>query len=462
MVDQYSGYSIFGSRSHGEMEWVTYAEFADLVIPFAHGLVKSDVSVGDHVAVLTEDSTWFALGQWALAHHGATMVPISAAETAQVVGQVIRSLGVRTLLCSKQSFAKVSESIRSDSGLAHVIVLCHSPDVLQAEIECFSRDTGVSVAMLPRVIELGRTAGEMQFPEVSPQSVAVINFSAGTAGVRKPSAYSHANVIAAAVGLSSSGYVFEQGVYFSSISLCNPLERSIQLLVLAHGGSIGLVKEVGAIEAMQLIKPTIVALPAGELLGLAEEIVFQARTANCFKRLMYDLAFSVSAHLRRDDSKTPWFFEEIIIKEFQMKFGGRVRLMISALSFAQPRVLAMLRTMLQIPVIQIYGTAETGGVIAIQDVSDREVSVVGPPAVTCEVRIRGLKQGSKRASTEAGEIMVRGPSVFTGYHANHHMGQAVLSDSGWFATGDLGKITESGTIELTDTILNIQRRARGS
>jgi long-subunit acyl-CoA synthetase (AMP-forming) len=232
------------------MEWVPYSEFADLVIPFAHGLVKSDVSVGDHVALLTEDSTWFALGQWALAYHGTTTVLISIIKTAQIVRQIIQVLGMWTLLCSKQSFAKVSESIRSNCGLTHVIVLCHNPDVLQTEIEHFSRNTGVVVAMLPRVIDLGRTISEMQFPEVSPMSVAVINFSAGTAGVRKPSTYSHANVIVAAVGLSSSSYVFGHDIYFSSMSLCNQLERSIQLSVMVYGGSIGLVKEVGVIQAM--------------------------------------------------------------------------------------------------------------------------------------------------------------------------------------------------------------------
>jgi long-chain acyl-CoA synthetase len=443
------------------MKWVTYSEFADLVIPFAHGLLKSDVSVGDYVALLAEDSTWFALGQWALAYHGATMVPISIVEAAQIVRRIIRVLGVRTLLCSKQSFAKVSESIRSNSGLTHVIILCHNPDVLQTEIEHFSQDTGVVVATLPRVIDLGRTTGEMHFPEVSPKSIAAINLSAGTAGVRKPSIYSHANVIAAAVGLSSSSYVFGHDIYFSSMSLCNPLERSIQLCVMVHGGSIGLVKEVRAIQAMQFIRPTIVALPAGELVDLTEEIICQVSTANCCKRLIYDLVFSISAHLRRANSKTPWFFEELVIKEFQMKFGGRVRLMISALSFAQPRVLAMLRTMLQIPVIQVYGTAETGGVIAVQDVFDSEASVVGPPAVACEVRIRGLKEGSKRASTEAGEIMVRGPSVFTGYYTSHAGPQAALSDDGWFATGDIGRITENGTIQLTGTLWSLQRHNRG-
>jgi long-chain acyl-CoA synthetase len=210
---------------------------------------------------------------------------------------------------------------------------------------------------------------------------------------------------------------------------------------------------------MQLIRPTIVAFPAGELLDVAEEIIRQASTANCFMRLIYDLAFSVSAHLRRNDSKTPWFFEEIIIKEFQMRFGGRIRLMISALSFPQPHVLSMFKTILHIPVIQVYGTAETGGIIAVQDVSDRDASVVGPPTVTCEVRTRGLKPGSQRASTETGEIMVRGWNVFTGYHASYQMGQAALSDDGWFATGDIGNIRENGTIELTDTVWRLQRRA---
>jgi hypothetical protein len=57
--------------------------------------------------------------------------------------------------------------------------------------------------------------------------------------------------------------------------------------------------------------------------NLTEEIICQVSTENCCKRVIYDLAFSISAHLRRANSKTPWFFEELFIKEFQMKFGGQ-------------------------------------------------------------------------------------------------------------------------------------------
>jgi acyl-CoA synthetase (AMP-forming)/AMP-acid ligase II len=49
---------------------------------------------------------------------------------------------------------------------------------------------------------------------------------------------------------------------------------------------------------------------------------------------------------------------------------------------------------------------------------------------------------------EQGEICVRGPAVFVGYHDNPEANAKALKD-GWFHTGDLGHLDQRGFLTLT-------------
>jgi long-chain acyl-CoA synthetase len=59
-----------------------------------------------------------------------------------------------------------------------------------------------------------------------------------------------------------------------------------------------------------------------------------------------------------------------------------------------------------------------------------------------------LKIDSPDPHHVAGEVMVRGHVVFTGYYKNPEATRAVLSEDGWFRTGDLGTIDEMGRVFL--------------
>jgi long-chain acyl-CoA synthetase len=50
--------------------------------------------------------------------------------------------------------------------------------------------------------------------------------------------------------------------------------------------------------------------------------------------------------------------------------------------------------------------------------------------------------------TPDGEILMRGPQVFSGYHHNSDATSQVLTD-GWLASGDLGEISEDGYLTVT-------------
>jgi long-chain acyl-CoA synthetase len=99
--------------------------------------------------------------------------------------------------------------------------------------------------------------------------------------------------------------------------------------------------------------------------------------------------------------------------------------------------------MLGIPVLQVYGLTETTAICTADDPGHVEPGFVGPA-------IPGVEM--KRA--DDGEILVRGPNIFSGYWQRPEETAKALQD-GWFHTGDQGEPNENGNWRITGRIKNL-------
>lgn len=106
--------------------------------------------------------------------------------------------------------------------------------------------------------------------------------------------------------------------------------------------------------------------------------------------------------------------------------------------------------------VQYFGLGEVTGCITVlpahmhsADDSDPNAHIgsCGRPRTGMEVAI--LDKDCKRLPVgEVGEICVRGPAVFLGYHGNPEATDKALR-GGWFHTGDLGRLDERGLLYIT-------------
>ncbi|HEY1003264.1 MAG TPA: AMP-binding protein [Streptosporangiaceae bacterium] len=108
-----------------------------------------------------------------------------------------------------------------------------------------------------------------------------------------------------------------------------------------------------------------------------------------------------------------------------------------------------------IPVIQAYGSTETGGnTTAVPlDEAPRKSMTAGKPTLSCQVRVVDAS-GAAVPSGEPGEIVVRGTSVMQEYFENPAATQAAMPGD-WFRTGDLGMIDEGGYLHVVGRIKEI-------
>lgn len=100
--------------------------------------------------------------------------------------------------------------------------------------------------------------------------------------------------------------------------------------------------------------------------------------------------------------------------------------------------------------VEGYGLTETSPTLTLNRPDDFRFDAVGKPLPSVR-----LKLG------DDGEILAKGPSVFSGYHRDPEATAAAFTEDGWFRTGDVGQFTDDGFLRIVDRKKDILVTAGG-
>jgi long-chain acyl-CoA synthetase len=101
-------------------------------------------------------------------------------------------------------------------------------------------------------------------------------------------------------------------------------------------------------------------------------------------------------------------------------------------------------------IIEGYGLTECSPTLTLNRPDDYRFDSVGKPLSTVELRL-----------AEDGEILARGPNVFAGYHRDPVATAEAFTEDGWFKTGDIGRLTDDGFLQIVDRKKDILVTAGG-
>jgi long-chain acyl-CoA synthetase len=118
--------------------------------------------------------------------------------------------------------------------------------------------------------------------------------------------------------------------------------------------------------------------------------------------------------------------------------GGRLRFCLSG-GAGLKREIKQLFYECGLLIIEGYGLTECSPTLTLNRPDAFRFDSVGKPLPSVELRL-----------AEDGEILVRGPNVFGGYHKDPEASASAFTEDGWFKTGDVGRFTDDGFLQIVD------------
>ncbi len=402
----------------------TYAEFkinVQSIIAFMEGL---GVKQGDRISILSANSPHWGMVYFAIASMGAIVVPLLPDFSGEEIKNTLRHSGAKAIFVSKALLSKLEN--QSSRALKYKI-----------QIEDFSLigdDQDVATYHQDKV-------PQNQY-EVKEDDLAVIIYTSGTTGKSKGVMLTHKNIVFDVVKASTIQEINEYDRFLSVLPLSHTYENSIGfILPFYHGACIYYIKKVPSpsvlISAFQKIKPTLMLT-----VPLIIEKIYRAKILP---------AFTEKKMMKRLYSK-PFFrklLNRVAGKKLLKTFGGELKFFGIGGAKINEEVEKFLIEA-KFPYAVGYGLTETAPLIAGFGVKEARLQSAGKALEGVE-----LKLYKPDKTTGEGEIWAKGPNVMKGYYKEPELTKQVLTEDGWFRTGDLGVFDKDGYLYIKGRSKNV-------
>jgi long-chain acyl-CoA synthetase len=418
-----------GTKADGSAEaaaWRDYtvAQVIALAARWQQAFRMRGFEKGDRIAICLKNGVqWVAIDQAALGM-GLVVVPLYVIDNAENIAWCIGNSDARLLVLDTP---RALPRLRELMPALPAVVCIEAPAAPAA---------GATPAPDTLATFLPASAPAFEVEPLEPDALATIVYTSGTTGKPKGVKLGHAGILA---NVEASSKVLELRGTDTSLSvlpMSHMFERTCGYYLMLHGGVCVAyargIQQLG--EDLLSIRPTLlVAVP--RLFERFLVRIEQAVAGSAVKRALFRITVRYGWKVFLGEAN---LFQRMAYARLQPlvaapildKLGGRLRL---AAAGGAKLELRIARTFigLGLKMIQGYGLTEASPVIAGNREDDNDPSSVGQ-----------LLDGLESRISEAGELLVRGPSVMQGYWRNPEATAKVLSPDGWLNTGDIVEIRD--------------------
>ena len=386
---------------------INYTELVNNVKYYSENVVTAGKD--DFGLILMENRPEWIYTYFALWDRKAVPIALDSISNGKEILYVLEDSGPKFIICSDETEKNVKEAVSLyDKGQVTIInVDSHSIDENKMEI-------------------IKKGDFELENPEGD--SIATMLYTSGTTGFPKGVMLTFNNLSSELEGLEKKNLLEPSDQILALLPFHHvlPLTATV-LIILKYQASIVFVKKIASKEILEALDKNNVTALVGvpRVFKLFYDGIKQQIDSKFITRTIYKLMTKIkSFKIRR----------KVFVKVHE-KFGGELTFIVSGGAKLDPEIGEFYET-LGIYVQEGYGLTETSPVIAVNTRKERKIGTVGKKLDNIEAKIVDE------------ELWVKGPIVMKGYYNKPEKTAEVITEDGWFKTGDLASIDDEGYITI--------------
>jgi long-chain acyl-CoA synthetase len=443
--------------------WVrtSWREYEDRVINFALGLAALGFKRGDRLAIAAEDTPEWIIADMAAQALGGVSVGIYPTNAWPEIQYIVRHSRCRFVVCGDQEQTdKLLTACTDEGGLPLVEKL------ICVDMKGMRHYADMRILSFAEVSQGGnqKRADEKSawwreaLAKIGPDDIGIIVYTSGTTGPPKGAQLRHCNLLHSADALATT-YGLHAGNYsvLCYLPLCHVGERICSMTLHLRTGGV-----VNFSESIDTVQQNIAEISPSFFLGMPRiwekhrlSALIKLKEASWVQRRLFETIFKRAyAKLAQEDlvnqSGAPrqrsvwsrlenWGYWLLVFRSVIRHMGlDHSIVRICGGSSVSPETLRFFEA-LGLPVYQVYGLTESGGITFAQHALVRKPGCAGPPIPGIEYRVAA-----------DGEILIKGPTVFAGYLYDEESTARTLDADGWLSTGDVVEQSNNGEIRIVD------------
>ncbi|MDH5629268.1 MAG: long-chain-fatty-acid--CoA ligase FadD [Gammaproteobacteria bacterium] len=405
---------------------LTYKELDEQAKSFAGYLQGTlGMQAGDRIAVMMPNLLQYPIALFGAMKAGLTVINVNPLYTARELKHQLNDSSADAIIIVA-NFAHTLQEVIDESPLKHVIVT-EMGDALKG-FKSFLVNFMIKKVKkmippynLPNAISYKEVITEGKKQSLNPvqltqNDIAFLQYTGGTTGVSKGAVLTHGNMVAniqQCSGWLSTLLVPGEEIIITALPMYHIFALTANCMVFCKLGG----------QNVLITNPR-------DMPGFVKELSKYKFTAITGVNTL----FNGLLH-------TPGF-ESLDFSRTHMALGGGMAI--------QEAVANHWKKVTGIPIIEAYGLTETSPAATMNPMNLTEFNgTIGLPISSTEVSIRDEK-GKELPFGEAGGLWIRGPQVMRGYLERPEETAKVLTEDGWFATGDVATMDEKGFCKIVD------------
>lgn len=420
-----------------EYKTTTYGEFYDEVNALGTALIKLLNQRNKRVVIIGETQYGWYVSYMAMLCGVGIAVPVDRELPDNELENVIKRSRATTIIYSSKKADSIKK-IRENIPDVEYFVEMKSDEALSG------KDVGLEYLIKTgkKIIESGDK--EFEKIEIDPEEFKVLIFTSGTTSNSKGVMICNRNLAENINAVTAYVKVYPTDRLFSVLPLHHTYESTIGFLYpISQGAS------VAVCEGLRYIVPNMMEAKPSAILTvplLVESIYKKINQTikKSHKEKIVNSMIAATNILKNMGIDT----KRKVFKEIHNNLGGNLRLIVSAAAPIDPKVGKWLED-IGITFLQGYGLTETAPISAVTTDYETRLDSAGKTIWQADIKV-----DNPNAEGE-GEILIKSPTVMLGYYEDEAETKKVMTEDGYFRSGDIGYVDDEGYVYITGRSKNV-------